>query len=100
MEIHRYCGFFFTGCNRPSVAAGLNALRVAGLLIPLSLLALHFRSLTGLFAARLLSDVVAGGVGLWVTTVMTSRLPRESRGAAASPAKEERDLDMAPLDME
>ena len=39
MEIHRYCGFFFTGCNYPHGSAWLAVLRIIVLLIPLSLLA-------------------------------------------------------------
>ncbi len=74
MEIHRYSGFFYTGCNRPAAAAWLNMLRIVGLLIPLSLLALHFHSLTGLFVARLAADVIAGAAGLWLVCKMTRKL--------------------------
>jgi Na+-driven multidrug efflux pump len=74
MEIHRYCGFIYTGCNKPAATAWLNALRLFGLLVPFSLLAMSFASLPGLFAARLFSDVVAGIVGLWLVRKMTMRL--------------------------
>ena len=77
-EIHRYGGFFFTGCNRPSVAAWLNALRILCLLVPLSLLALHFHSLNGLFAARLVSDIIAGGTAFCAATFLTHKLRREN----------------------
>lgn len=70
MEIHRYGGFFFTGCDRPKMAACLNALRIFALLIPLSLLALWLHSLPGLFAARLAADSLAG----FACVVMTKRL--------------------------
>jgi Na+-driven multidrug efflux pump len=74
MEIHRYCGFIYTGCNKPSATAWLNALRLFGLLVPLSLLAMSFGSLPGLFAARLFSDVVSGLTGLLLVRRMTLRL--------------------------
>ncbi|MDD3117549.1 MAG: MATE family efflux transporter [Victivallales bacterium] len=73
-EIHRYCGFIFTGCNHPKAAAWLNALRILGLLVPFSLLALVFNSLDVLFAARLIADVIAGGVGMWLVRRMTRQL--------------------------
>ncbi len=78
-EIHRFSGFFYTGCNRPQVAAWLNALRVLGLLIPFSLLALLFHSLPLLFVGRLLTDVLAGTVG-WLLTLRLTRqlLSRDS----------------------
>ena len=77
MEIHRYCGFFFTGCNYPHGSAWLAALRIIALLIPLSLLALLFGSLNGLFIARLAADLLAGFIG-WVLVVrMTGKLPAD-----------------------
>lgn len=42
LEMHRYSGFFFTGCGRPTAAALLNAMRILGFLIPLSLLVLVY----------------------------------------------------------
>lgn len=74
MEIHRYCGFIYTGCGRASMSAALNALRLFGLLVPFSLLALYFHSLSGLFAGRLAADVLSGCVGLWLVRGMTRRL--------------------------
>jgi putative MATE family efflux protein len=74
MEIHRYCGFIFTGCNKPAASAWLNALRLFGLLVPLSLLALFFHSLNGLFIARLVSDLLSGLIGLWLVRRMTMHL--------------------------
>ena len=77
MEIHRYCGFFFTGCNYPHGSAWLAALRIIALLIPLSLLALAFGSLNGLFAARLAADLLAGCIGLMLVVRMTGKLPAD-----------------------
>ncbi|MBN2640169.1 MAG: MATE family efflux transporter [Victivallales bacterium] len=74
MEIHRYCGFVYTGCNRPVATAWLNALRLIGLLIPLSLMALWLDSLYGLFVARLAADLLSGAAGLWLVRGMTLKL--------------------------
>ncbi len=79
MEIHRYCGFIYTGCNRPTPAAWLNALRLLGLLVPFSLTALYFNSLNGLFIARLSADILAGAVGLWLVRRMTLTLLKNRR---------------------
>lgn len=99
MEIHRYCGFFYTGCNRPAMAAWLNTLRVAGLLIPFSLLALYFHSLTGLFVARLLADVIAGVIGLWLVSKMTRKLLYDKSVVSIKPCPEA-ELKTVPLDVE
>ena len=77
IEIHRYSGFFFTGCGKPAVAAWLNALRIIGLMIPLSLLALYLHSLVALFAARLAADVLAGGIGYLLARHMVNHLPAD-----------------------
>ena len=77
IEIHRYSTFFFTGCGRPGISAWLNALRIAGLMIPFTLLALWFRSLNGVFAARLAADLIAGSIGLYCARRMTMSLPED-----------------------
>ena len=82
IEIHRYSGFFFTGCGKPGVSAWLNALRILGLMVPFSLLALYFKSLIGVFAARLAADVIAGSVGWAAAHYLTSRLPADAVSSA------------------
>ena len=77
IEIHRFSGFFYIGCGRPSVAAWLNGLRIVGLMIPFSFLALYFNSLEGLFYARLAADVIAGSAGFFLSWRMTKRLPED-----------------------
>lgn len=77
IEIHRYSTFFFTGCARPGVAAWLNALRIAGLLIPFTLIALWCNSLTGVFGARLAADLIAGSIGLYCARCLTRKLPSD-----------------------
>ena len=87
IEIHRYSGFFYTGCSHPHASAWLAALRVAGLMIPFSLLALRLQSLTGLFWARLAADVVSGAIGWYLVRRLTRALPADGepdrRGAAS-----------------
>ncbi len=68
MEVHRYCGFVLTGIHRPAQAALLNAIRVLGLLIPLSYLGATCGGIRGLFLGRLATDLIVGSLGLtWVT---------------------------------
>ena len=77
VEIHRFSGFFFTGCGRPAAAALLNALRVVVLLVPFTLLALWAGSLTLVFWARLAADLLAGAIACFAATRMTRRLRAE-----------------------
>ena len=77
IEIHRYSGFFFTGCGHPRIAAYLNGLRVIGLLLPFSFLALCFKSLEGLFWARLAADVLSGTIGIILAGRLVKDLPAE-----------------------
>jgi putative MATE family efflux protein len=73
MEVHRYCGFFLTGMHRPVSATLLNAIRVLALLIPLSCLGAHVWKANGVFAGRVVTDVVVGCIGLiWVARVLRS----------------------------
>ncbi|MDD5728098.1 MAG: MATE family efflux transporter, partial [Victivallales bacterium] len=74
VEIHRFAGFAYTGCGRPAVAAWLNALRIVGFLIPFSLTALYFKSLPGLFTARLAADVFAALIAFFMAAAMTRKL--------------------------
>lgn len=76
-EIHRFAGFFYIGCGRPSVAAWLNAGRIMGLLVPFSFLALAFHSIDGLFFARFAADLLAGGTALLLAWNMTRHLPAD-----------------------
>ena len=82
LEIHRYSGFIYTGCNKPAGSAWLNALRIFGLLMPFSLLALYFHSLSGLFTARLLADLLAGMTGMLLVRRMTLYLNNRSKNEA------------------
>ncbi|MBQ6352453.1 MAG: MATE family efflux transporter [Lentisphaeria bacterium] len=77
IEIHRYSSFYFTGVGRAKSGAALNILRVVGLMVPLTLVAaLGFRSLDGVFCARLAADVLAGAIGSVLAARLTGRLMR------------------------
>ena len=77
VEIHRYAGFFYTGCDRPSISAWLSALRVVGLLLPLSFLSLYFKKVEYLFFARLTADIISGTVAWYLARRMVFRLPAQ-----------------------
>ena len=77
IEIHRYSGFFFTGCDYPHGSAWLSVLRIIVLLIPFSLLALCCGSLNGVFVARLAADLIAGSIGWLLVINMNNRLPAD-----------------------
>jgi putative MATE family efflux protein len=82
IEIHRYSSFYFTGIGKAKSGAALNILRVAGLMVPLTLVAaLGFNSLDGVFFARLAADVLAGSFGCVLATRLTRRLMRENATA-------------------
>ena len=86
VEVHRYSGFFFTGCDRPNTAALLNAMRILVFLIPLSLLALVTGSLAMLFIARLAADIFSGAIGYYLTFRLTRELLARSSGTAKAPS--------------
>lgn len=85
LEIHRFSGFFFTGCGRPLAAALLNVMRILGFLVPLSLLVLLFYKLTGnestsltlLLSTQMGSDVLAGTIALILARRLTRRFPAD-----------------------
>lgn len=77
VEIHRFSGFFFTGCGRPIAAAFLNALRVVAFLVPFSLLALWSGHLVLVFWARLAADLLSGGIACCAARRMTRGLQQK-----------------------
>jgi len=70
MEIHRYSGFLMTGIHKPEYATLINILRVFILLIPLSYVGNKYFGITGIFAGRLLTDIVAGYIGYMCVSKM------------------------------
>ncbi len=78
MEVHRYCGITLTGLHKPISSAVLNGIRVLVLLIPLSLLGAHVGGVGGVFTGRLITDLMAGCIGLiWIRS--TCREPLSSK---------------------
>ena len=73
IEVHRFGGFFLTGCAHPVGAAVLNGGRVLFLLIPLTLLGVYANSLYGIFWARLVTDITAGIAGLICARLITRK---------------------------
>ena len=65
LEVHRYATFCLTGTNRPFQGSALNIIRVAALLIPLSILGSALIGIRGIFFGRLATDIVAGIIGIW-----------------------------------
>lgn len=82
LEIHRYSGFFLTGCGKPLGGALLNIFRIVVLTIPLAFVALWLESVLWLFWGRLISDVLAGSVGLIVSGLMIWRLAKNKETQA------------------
>jgi putative MATE family efflux protein len=78
-EIFRFAGFAFTGCGRPNTDAALKALRIAGMHIPFSLLAMALGSLAGLFWARLASDILSGAIAVSLAWRFVHRLPPDGQ---------------------
>ena len=79
VEIHRFAGFSYTGCGRPAAAAMLNGMRFLLFLIPFSLIAWYFRSLNGLFVARLAADLLSGIVGAFLALRTINALIAKSK---------------------
>lgn len=86
MEVHRYAGFFLNGMHRPMQAMGVNAARVLGLLIPLSLLGGRWFGLHGVFMGRAAADVGAGLIGFlwsgWILRTVANREPNDGAAGA------------------
>jgi putative MATE family efflux protein len=83
VEVHRYCSMILTGLHRPASSMVLNFIRVLVLLIPLSFLGAHFWGVRGVFLGRLVTDLIAGSLGMfWLSRVLR---PGPSAEAAARP---------------
>jgi MATE family, multidrug efflux pump len=85
LEVHRYATFTMTGIHKPLVSTALNTLRLIVLLVPLSYLGSVAAGLTGMFGARLATDVLAGGTGIVVVLGQLRRtVPISASAGAAS----------------
>ena len=95
LEAHRYSGFFFTGCGRPMAAALLNAMRILGFLIPLSLLVLLYFKLTDnentaltlLLSVQMGADVLSGTIALILARRLTRRFPADGVAEVLPPPR-------------
>ncbi|OQB20716.1 MAG: Multidrug export protein MepA [candidate division BRC1 bacterium ADurb.Bin183] len=75
IEVFRYAGFFMTGMHQTKSTALLNTTRALFLLIPLSLIGAYIFGLTGVFAGRLVSDILAGSIGFfWSGRVIRNQM--------------------------
>jgi len=86
LEVHRYATFCMTGIHKPMISAGLNTVRLLVLLIPLSFLGMKIAGLTGMFWARLATDLLAGGIGVTVVLWGFRRTTPDLEAAANTPA--------------
>ena len=77
VEIHRFSGFFYTGCDRPVVTAYLNIYRIFVLMVPLAYLGCKTGCVEGIFAGRFAADVIAGATGFIISRIMVRRLPKD-----------------------
>lgn len=79
IEVTRFCGFAMTGCGHPRLDAVLKAVRMLGIMIPLSLLTRILQWAPGVFYTRLATDVAGGAVCIFFAVRMLRALPREDR---------------------
>lgn len=79
MEVHRYSGFFLTGIHLPILSTLLNVVRIIVLLLPLSFLGSSLFGIKGIFAGRLLTDLIAGTVGIISVAVLLKLKVRQSK---------------------
>jgi putative MATE family efflux protein len=74
LEVHRYAGFTMTGAHEPIQASALNIIRIAVLLVPLSLAGSVLFGLEGIFWGRFATDILAGLVGIhWSGRMLASK---------------------------
>lgn len=84
MEIHRYSGLFLSGLKKPMHAFGVNFVRLALFLLPLSLLGNHWFGLNGIFWARVLSDTLSGLVAIYWSVRVLKSVQRSMTNAPVS----------------
>ena len=69
-EIHRYVGFAFNAVGRPLHSAGINALRILGLVIPCTVLGARWLGLSGVFWGMVAADATSACLALlWARAV-------------------------------
>ena len=86
-EIHRYVGFSFNAIGHPMSSAGINAVRILGLLIPCTVLGARWFGLSGVFWGTVAADLAAACLALlwarWVFASLEARPPRDAGACKA-----------------
>ena len=75
-EVHRFGCFCYNGCNRPGMSAIFNIIKIFGMMIPLLLLALVFEDYNWIFWGRLISELAAAVMVLYLSRRLVRRLIR------------------------
>ena len=73
-EVHRFGGFVFNGCNRPTIGALFNIVKIVLFLIPLMLLSLAFDDVNWIFYGRLLSEVISAIIVFFIAKYFVNHL--------------------------
>ncbi len=76
-EAFRYSTFCLTGVQKPGLSALLSLLRTFVLLVPLSYLGSYLWGLDGVFAARLVTELVAATVAMFLSRNIILRMYRQ-----------------------
>lgn len=78
LEVHRYATFCMTGIHRPIASGILNAIRVIVLMIPLAVLGAKVFGITGVFWARLSTDILSAIIGIIWTGMILKKASHHS----------------------
>lgn len=79
LEVFRYCTFCMNGIQRPIFSAGLNTIRIIILLIPFVIIGAHFWGINGLFAGRMIADILASITGVIVVRKVINRTEKNCK---------------------
>lgn len=87
LEVHRYATFCMTGIHRPVMAGILNAIRVLVLMLPMAFWGAKWFGLSGVFWGRLLTDLLAAGIGIiWSGKILKKMILEARPSVAGSPS--------------
>lgn len=82
LETFRYSSFYLTGVQKPIHSGMLILVRTFGLLVPLSYLGAWMWGLTGIFTARLITDLSAAAVGILFSRKVIRAMQRKASTVA------------------
>lgn len=77
LEITRFCGFALIGCGHPVQDTVVKAIRILLVMLPLHFVVLAMHWQTGIFVARLLTDLIGGAIFVFFAVRMLSKLPED-----------------------